>query len=582
MLAAAISAAVAAPAQPDWVLRSNDIAHQVQLINGKYYPEFASDNGEEQYDLAVEDMGPQRFERRQADMDTLLAKLRAIRAAEADGKVGQDVDILIDSVSRDIDTSRLHHQQLLEFIDPAATAYEGLNALLDSRNKPERQVRAIERLKRYAGLTAGYTPIAELARARMAEELQRPGLTGPYVEGFKETLDNTDFYLNGVADLFRKAKLTGWEPALDTLAKQMHAYDAWAQENIMPRTRSEARQPAEIYATSLKNVGVDLSPDELIERAGFDFQEVRDEMQVLARQIAAKRHLPSSDYRDVIRFLKKDQLPPMAVLQRYWMRLHDIEAIIRRENLLTLPDRKAQIRMATAAEAAAIPSPYFQPARLIGNTGEQGIFIISTYNPHAKSGEKMDDDSYDAATWTLAAHEARPGHELQYASMVEHGVSIARAIYADNSANVEGWALYCEAMILPYMPPEAQLISLQSRMLRYARAFLDPMVNLGRMTPAEAKRFLMNEVVFSEPASQQEIDRYAFNDPGQATAYYYGYLQLRTLRTQAEIALGPKFSLKAFNDFVLAQGLLPPRQLKRALLDDFIPQQQDKTVQITR
>jgi uncharacterized protein (DUF885 family) len=172
--------------------------------------------------------------------------------------------------------------------------------------------------------------------------------------------------------------------------------------------------------------------------------------------------------------------------------------------------------------------------------------------------------------WTLTAHEARPGHELQYASMVERGVSMARAIFAFNSANVEGWALYAEALVMPYMPPEAQLVSLQWRLLRMARAFLDPMVNLGRMAPPEAKRILMEEVSLSEPFAQQEVDRYAFEAPGQATAYYYGYLQLQSLRIRAEIALGPRFELKAFNDFLIAQGLLPPRVLERAVMEEFV------------
>jgi uncharacterized protein (DUF885 family) len=154
--------------------------------------------------------------------------------------------------------------------------------------------------------------------------------------------------------------------------------------------------------------------------------------------------------------------------------------------------------------------------------------------------------------------------------MVERGVSLPRAIFAFNSANVEGWALYSEALMLPYLPPEAQLVSLQWRLLRMARAFLDPMVNLGQITPAGAKRILMEDVVISEPFSQQEVDRYAFDSPGQATAYYYGYLQLRSLRTRAEVALGRQFDLMAFNDFIVAQGLLPPRVLEQAVMEEFV------------
>ena len=104
--------------------------------------------------------------------------------------------------------------------------------------------------------------------------------------------------------------------------------------------------------------------------------------------------------------------------------------------------------------------------------------------------------------------------------MLERGVSTARVVYAFNSANVEGWALYAEAVMKKYLPPEGQLGALQMRMMREARAFLDPMLNLGLIEPDAAKRFLMEEVMLSEPMAKQEVDRYTFGAPGQATAYY--------------------------------------------------------------
>jgi uncharacterized protein (DUF885 family) len=106
-----------------------------------------------------------------------------------------------------------------------------------------------------------------------------------------------------------------------------------------------------------------------------------------------------------------------------------------------------------------------------------------------------------------------------------------------------------------------------------ARAMLDPMINTGRMTPQQAKAFLMKEVVLSEPFAQSEVDRYSYRSPGQATSYYYGYVKLRALKTLAEIELGERFKLKAFNDFVIAQGILPPALMKQAVLEEFIPAQ---------
>ena len=87
--------------------------------------------------------------------------------------------------------------------------------------------------------------------------------------------------------------------------------------------------------------------------------------------------------------------------------------------------------------------------------------MLPTGNPNAAPGTVMDDFNYDAIAWTLTAHEARPGHELQFAQMLERGVSTARVVFAFNSANVEGWALYAEAVLKKYLPPEGQIGALQ-------------------------------------------------------------------------------------------------------------------------
>ena len=76
----------------------------------------------------------------------------------------------------------------------------------------------------------------------------------------------------------------------------------------------------------------------------------------------------------------------------------------------------------------------------------------------------------------------------------------------------------------------------------------------------------MHEVLLSEGMAQQEADRYAFRWPGQAVSYLYGYSRLRELRMKAEIALRERFDQREFHDLVIAQGLLPPRLLERAVL----------------
>jgi len=576
LILALVSSAVFAAA-PGWVARSDAYTQPVLKDTGKYQPEESTQLGDESFDTAVADFKPRDYERQLADTEKRLKELRRQRALEKDVKVRQDLDILVDSREKLITSMKLERQYLLNYVNVGELVYGGLQALLDPRNKPERQKLALVRLKRYAGKENGYAPIATLVRARSEERLANKALIGPYVGEVEEGLNNNATYLNGIEEMFKKAGVQGWEADLAALRSQVKDYDDWVKSHILPRARKEVRLPEAVYANRLVGVGVDIAPEQLIERASFDFQEVRDQMQVVANTIAAQRKLLSPDYRDVMRELKKTSIPADQLLPYYRERLKDIEGIIRARGLVSLPAREANIRTASEAEAARTPAPFMNPPRMIGNTGEYGEFVIPLSNPNAKSKEKMDDFDYAAVAWGVTAHEARPGHELQFASMVEQGMSVARARFAFNSANVEGWGLYSEALVLPYMPPEGQLAALQIRLLRMARAMLDPMINLGRMTPQQAKAFLMKEVVLSEPFAQSEVDRYSYRSPGQATAYYYGYVKLRALKTLAEIELGERFNLKPFNDFVIAQGILPPDLMKQAVLQDFIAAQKGQT-----
>jgi uncharacterized protein (DUF885 family) len=570
LLLAAFFAAAASAATPEWITRSNQIAQPILDARARFNPEQASFRGMEAFDTDVADLKPRRYERQVAEMESQIASLKRTRGGETDARVKQDIDIMAGALEANLNIEQAEHKNLFDYDDPAEIAYGGLQVLLDARNKPERQAHALARLKHYAGTQGGYTPIATLTRQRIEESMARPGLVGPFAEQVKQNIQNTDILVKGLADLFTRAKLTGWEKDLDTLSAQLREFRDWQQRVVLPRARSEVMLPPEVYAAQIRQRGVDMSPHEVMERAGAEWQEVRTELQQLAAEVARARGLASSKPKDVIAEIKKKQLAPDAMLGLYRERLKTIEGIIRREKIITLPDREMTIRASTPAEAAQTPAPNMRPPRFIGNTGEYGEFLIPLENPHAKSGAPMDDFAYDAMAWAVTAHEARPGHELQFARMVEEGVSLARGTFALNSANAEGWGLYCETLIYPYMPTEAKLAAMQMRLLRLARATLDPMLNLGRITPARAKQVLLEDVGVSEPFAQQEVDRYTFGAPGQATSYFYGMQKLRAIRTQAEIALGDRFDQQAFHDFVISQGMLPPPILERTVMEQFV------------
>jgi uncharacterized protein (DUF885 family) len=551
---------------PDWVQKSNQAAKPLLEYIAKYAPENGSSIGIDQADESVMDLKPNLYARSKEDAEKIVRRLQAEEASESDPNVRRDLDILIAAQRNSLETAKLNQELMLPFYDVGEMVFQGLQALLDPRNSADRQARAIVRLNRYAGQETGFEPITELAKARTEEMLGNTKLVRPYVAEVNDAINNTQTYLDGIAELFRTAKLTGWEPAHAALTRQLLNYKDWLQQQISPQARQTNRLPEVIYADNLKNNGVLIDPHTLMERARFEFVEIQDEMRTLAKVIAQEEKLNSSDYREVIRLLKHRTVPPDKLLSFYQDRLGQIEKLVEENNIVSLPKRPTLIRLGSAAETAEEPAPHMNPPRLIDNHGEYGEFVI----PNGKDG--LDEDFInEGESWTLTAHEARPGHDLQFTSMVDNGVSLARSIFADNSANVEGWAVYMEAVMEPYEPLDGQLFSLDDRLLRIARAFLDPMLNLGLMKPEEAKAFLVNEVALSESDAKGEVERYTYRAPGQAAAYFYGYMTLRELRERTKLALGAKFDEKAYHDFILSQGLLPLNLMAEAIQEEFIP-----------
>ncbi len=556
---------------PAWVAKSNQNAQLLIAIMARYSPEDAATSGVRGLDEQVSTMSPEEPERFRRD--TAVARLELLKrlALEKDPLVRQDLEILIAQADRDIKASEAQERNLLPYADVAGTIFFGVKSLLDDQITPDRRPAALIRLLKYTGVQPGFEPLTLQAEARFREKLNTPGLLGPPKAKVEKNLENTQAYITGIGLLLEKYKIRGYQDAFAKLKEQLASYDGFVRKEVLPAARSDFRLPPELYAISLSNYGIDYSQDELTRLAHQTFTELQSEMQPIAAKIAKERHLPSSDYRDVIATLKKDQIPGDQVLPHYQKRLAEIEAIIRREHLVTLPDRPAIIRLASAAETAQQPAPHMVPPPLIDNRGERGQFVLPLETT-GKGGEtlKYDDFSFAAASWTLTAHEARPGHELQFDAMVERGVSLARALFAFNSTNVEGWGLYSESYMLPYMPDDAKLVSLDYRMLRAARAFLDPELQQGKITPEQAMQVLEKDVVCSPAFATEEVERYTFRAPGQAPSYFDGYTRLREIRSAAEQALGPKFNVQRFHDFILSQGLLPPDLLRKAVLEDFV------------
>jgi uncharacterized protein (DUF885 family) len=177
-------------------------------------------------------------------------------------------------------------------------------------------------------------------------------------------------------------------------------------------------------------------------------------------------------------------------------------------------------------------------------------------------------------------HEAYPGHYVQFLVLPEVHSKVRKLLGANT--DVEGWAHYCEQMMLEqgYGQPgtgakdarEAKLIrlgQLQDALLRDSRFIVGIQMHTGKVTLDQAREFFVNEGYQSREIADVETKR-GTSDP---TYLYYtlGKLEILKLRADVEKKEGKNFSLQKFHDEFLRQGFPPIAIIRGAMLGDNSP-----------
>lgn len=174
---------------------------------------------------------------------------------------------------------------------------------------------------------------------------------------------------------------------------------------------------------------------------------------------------------------------------------------------------------------------------------------------------------------TLTAHEGLPGHSFQFAYLTEAKVKppLITSLTGFN-AFVEGWALYAEQLVDELGAyadePFSQLGYLQAQQFRACRLVVDTGIHSMGWPREKAVAFLIGETGKGTAAMTSEVDRYCVA-PGQACGYKIGHNEIIRLRTKAQAALGPRFTLQGFDDAVVTTGGVPLTVLASAI-DSYI------------
>ncbi|CAF1307701.1 unnamed protein product, partial [Rotaria sordida] len=217
-------------------------------------------------------------------------------------------------------------------------------------------------------------------------------------------------------------------------------------------------------------------------------------------------------------------------------------------------ERIPQFKEATAVGA------YYSPASFDGKT--PGTLFVNL---------RKIDEIVKFKMYTLAYHEAVPGHHFQrsVAQSLKHLPLFRRLM--GFTAYTEGWALYTEQLSAEegfHKSWYSYLGYLDAQLFRSCRLVVDTGIHWKRWSREQAIDYLVENTCLKKGKIITDVERY-FVYPGQACSYMIGCQVILSLREKAQKALGDKFDLKQFHDAVLLNGSLPLNMLEN-IIDEFI------------
>ncbi|MEA3173271.1 MAG: hypothetical protein QOF42_682, partial [Gammaproteobacteria bacterium] len=231
----------AAHAEQAWIAKSNVFTNTLLDIQLQHAPEGGSRQGVVKFDPLISNPTLADELQTRHEMEAALAKIRAARATEADKKVQEDLDILVKSFDLSFRTEDFELQHEVPFDNASESVFQGLRGLLDDQVAAQRRPAAVVRLRKYAGVEPGFKPYVDILKQRALEQMAKPGVIYPAKDRIETELGRNSNYIDGIASLFKKYHLSGWEPAYAKLELQLQDYDAWVKSTLLPKARTDFR-----------------------------------------------------------------------------------------------------------------------------------------------------------------------------------------------------------------------------------------------------------------------------------------------------------------------------------------------------
>ena len=441
-----------------------------------------------------------------------------------------------------------------------------------------------------------FAPLDDRVRSLAAIESQIPNILIAARTNLNETLPKPFVELaiqiaRGSADFLKKdlvAAVSGvkdeqvrvaFQEANRKAASALNDYAAWLEREKLPKASLDFALGEEKFRRFLAQTElVDLPPEKILE---IGMAQLKAEQDAFAE--AAKKIDPNKSPIEVFKQIQSEHPTPDKLIPDVARDLDNIRKYVLNRHLVSIPsDVRAKVKetpqylRATSFASMDTPGPFEKRAN------EAYYYVTPTEHdwPEKQKQEWLTAFNYYTSDIT-SIHEAYPGHYVQFLHLNASPASRVEKIFG-SYAFIEGWAHYCEKMMLDEgfgsptssSPSEEdikraakyRMAQADEALLRLCRLCVSIKMHTQNMSLDEATKFFQDNCYYEEKPARQEAIRGTF-DPGYLN-YTLGKLQILKLRDDYKAQQGDDFSLQKFHNELLNHGMPPIRLLREIMLKD--------------
>jgi uncharacterized protein (DUF885 family) len=538
----------------------------------KFNPTAGTSAGFHQYDTHLEDYSGAEVQREIASLHAWETRVQAFDPKELD------------------ETNAADHEMLLANIRSTLLTLETIRPW---EKNPDNYSSGITQ-SAFNIMSRKFAPPDDRLRSLTARENQMPAVFTAARENLKNPPQiYTEIAIEqipGIVSFFQTDVPAAFVDAKDATAKAefaksnaavtaaLQSYGEWLKSDLLPRSHGDFRIGAETFSKKLHyDEMVDTPLDRLLEIDRANMKKNQDEFKRIAHELE-----PTKTTEQVLAELEADHPKPDQLLQSFRDTFDGLIAFIRQKHIITIPSDVRPIVEETPPFARAITTASMDTPGPYEKVAKEAFFNVTLPNPH-DTPEQIEGRMQDFNVGTIistAVHEAYPGHYIQFLWVPQAPTKIRKLLGA--ATDVEGWAHYCEQMMLDegYGQPgtgakderQAKFIrlgQLQDALLRNARFVVGIQMHRGNMTFDQAVEFFEKEGYQTHQIGTIETKR----GTSDATYLYYtlGKLEILKLRADMQKKQGAAFSLEKFHDDFMRQGFPPIKIVRKAMLGDDSP-----------